>query len=126
MTTTMRVILGGVSLVCVAAVSVAVYLRTTPSHPARAYAYHSPLNPYHPRHGQWTTLVRRRPVAVGQVVGVAVAHVSTVGVYFGPARRRWKVVAIRPAADDGQSAAVRGFMGPNPVWSGTLVLRPAG
>jgi hypothetical protein len=120
-----RTLLTGVLLIGVAALGVVLYERVSQSRPGRAYAYHVPLNPYHPLNGQWSTLVRHSRVAVGERINVAVAHTSATGaVSIEGARRKWRVVLVRAAADDGQFAAVRGWMGANPVWAGTLVLRP--
>jgi hypothetical protein len=122
-----RILLASVLLVAGSALVVVLYHRVSSSIPGRAYAYHVPLNPYHPSNGKWGTLVRRSPVAIGDRIDVAVAHVSAVsGVSVSRARHKWKVVTIRSTADDGRSAAVRGWAGPSPIWSGTVVVRPVG
>jgi hypothetical protein len=77
------------------------------------YAYQLPIDPYHPENGQWSTLVRVRPVTVGYRL-----H----GIFAGD----WVVAAVKPLPQDGQPAAVRGWRGKqNPIWHGKLVLRPA-
>jgi hypothetical protein len=80
---------------------------------AAPYAYEVPIDPKHPDNGQWSTLVRTHPVAAGYRLR---------GIF----PRQWVVVAVEPLAQDGQQAAVRGWLGKqNPIWHGKLVLRPA-
>ena len=87
-----------------------VYQRTG----AAPYAYELPIDPNHPKKGQWSTLVRTHPVTVGSRIR---------GIF----PRVWVVVAVKPLPQDGQVAAVRGWRGKqNPVWHGRLVLGPVG
>jgi hypothetical protein len=79
-----------------------------------AYAYQLPIDPNHPKKGQWSTLVRTHPVTVGSRIR---------GIF----PRVWVVVAVKPLPQDGQEAAVRGWRGKqDPVWHGRLVLRSVG
>ncbi len=78
-----------------------------------AYAYEVPIDPSHPERGQWSTLVRMRPVSAGYRLSI------------GSPEREWVVTAVKSIPQDGQHAAVRGWPGPNPIWHGRLVLRPA-
>jgi len=83
------------------------------AHQDFAYAYQVPINPSHPENGEWSTLVRMRPVSAGYRLSV------------GSPQREWVVTAVRSIPQNGQHAAVRGWRGPNPIWHGRLVLRPA-
>jgi hypothetical protein len=76
------------------------------------YAYELPIDPSH-ENGQWSTFVRLRPITVGYRIR---------GIFPG----EWVVVAVKPLPQDGQQAAIRGWLGKrNPIWYGRLVLRPA-
>lgn len=77
-----------------------------------AFAYQVPIDPRHPENGQWSTLVRMRPVIVGYRVSI------------GTPAHEWLVAAVKRIPLDGEHAAVRGWSGPNPIWHGKLVLRP--
>jgi hypothetical protein len=80
---------------------------------AAPYAYELPIDPAHPERGQWSTLVRTRPVTAGYRL-------------HGIFPRDWVVVAVDAIPQDGQQAAVRGWRGKqNPIWHGRLVLRLA-
>ena len=78
-----------------------------------AYAYELPIDPNHPKNGQWSTFVRKHPIKVGYRIR---------GIF----PRVWVVVAVRPLPQDGQPAAIRGWFGKqNPIWHGRLVVRLA-
>jgi hypothetical protein len=87
-----------------------------------AYAYLVPADPAHPGRGGYGTLVRWRPINVGDRIPLSVLTTSPSG---GEASV-WKVVAVQPTPRDGTPAAIRGwFHKKNPILHGRLVLRPA-
>lgn len=85
---------------------------TTHGNQSFAYAYQVPVDPRHPEDAAWSTLVRMHPVGVGYRISI------------GSPAQEWVVAAVEPIPQDGQHAAVRGWLGPNPVWHGRLVLSP--
>jgi hypothetical protein len=90
---------------------------------SRAYAYLVPLNPTAPSSGQWATRVSQEKIQAGDRFR------------SDPSGQLWEVVAVKPTANDGKPAAVRGWpemsavirhpahKWGNPVWAGKLVLR---
>ena len=89
-----------------------------------SFAYLVPANPHAPNGGPWATLVRRDPVLVGdRVDGVQIDVSADGGVTIYSSGVEWEVLAIEPTEDDGQPAPVRGWRGPNPIWTGRLVVR---
>jgi len=91
----------------------------------QAFAYLVPANPHAPHAGMWSTLVRRDRVHVGDRIALSQTDVSSEGTTIHGSRTDWEVLAIEPTENDGRRAGVRGFRGPNPVWDGRLVGRPA-
>ena len=81
---------------------------------ARAFAYQVPTDPGNPESGKWATLVRMRPVRPGSQIQV------------GSPEQTWVVARIESLSRDGQHAAVRGWRGPEPIWSGRIVLASRG
>lgn len=109
---------------------------------SRGYAYEVALDPEHPDEERWTsTLVRRKPVLVGERLRFRAARkvgdpVSPRPLYYGP-ERDWEVVAIQPTKRDGREAGLRGWgmlaswgrgstgeTEPAPIMRGRLVVRP--
>jgi hypothetical protein len=93
---------------------------------ARAYAYRVPSNPHN---GEWSTLLRRERVRIGDRVKIPVRETLSASVQSCPERvvrdsqHQWEVIAVEAADDDGRVGAVRGFGGPHPVWDGVLVVQ---
>lgn len=97
-----------------------------------AYAYRVPANPLEPNNNEWVTKVSPTPINAGDRLELSMTETVPSAHPGGPdeivihaAPGTWEVVEVRPGEDDGQPAGIRGWRGTaNPIWSGTLVIRP--
>jgi hypothetical protein len=72
----------------------------------------------------WATLVQSQPLHVGDRVALSQTDIIGDEIVIHDSGVEWEIVAIEPTPNDGQPAAVRRKLGPTPIWSGRLVVRP--